>query len=110
MVTLTSCFGQPSIWLKSWWIIAANSSTVFVCLTGFAGTGCSASWLTVDVPRSSGTAFVRLAVSKKLKDRALCCDDDAGIGAFVFVGHFSFAFSASIASVCAILSARTSQA
>jgi hypothetical protein len=27
---------------QAWWIIAANSSTVFVCLTGFAGTGCSA--------------------------------------------------------------------
>src|SRR6266478_2975293 len=37
---------------------------------------------------------VRLAASKKLKERALY-DDDAGIGAFAFffVGHFPFAFS-----------------
>ncbi len=34
---------------------------------------------------------VRLAVSKKLKNLALC-GDGAGIGAFVFVGHFPFAF------------------
>jgi len=36
---------------------------------------------------------VRLAASKKLKERALY-DDDAGIGAFAFffVGHFPFAF------------------
>ncbi len=53
--------------------------------------------------------LVGLAASKKLKDRALC-DDDAGIGAFVFVGQFAFAFKASIASARSIFSARTSQA
>jgi hypothetical protein len=53
--------------------------------------------------------LVGLAASKKLKVRTLC-GDDAGIGTFVFVVHFLFAFSASIASACAILSARTSQA
>jgi hypothetical protein len=28
-----------------------------------------------------------------LRDRALCCDDDAGIGAFVIVDHFPFALT-----------------
>jgi hypothetical protein len=50
---------------------------------------------------------VCLAASKKGKNCALR-GDDAGIGAFVFVGHF--AFKASIASARSIFSARTSQA
>ena len=67
----------------------------------------------VDVEPSAvfmgGNGLVRLANSKKLKDRALCTDH-ARIGAFVFVGHFAFAFKASIASARSIFSARTSQA
>jgi hypothetical protein len=41
----------------------------------------------------------RLAVSKKLEDRALGCDDDAGSSVFVFVGPFLFAFSPSSTSI-----------
>jgi hypothetical protein len=86
------CYGHFSSWLKSWWIIAANSSVVFVCLTGFADARCCANL--VDGGRTSvfPGGVVRLAASKKLKDCALC-DDDAGIGAFVFVGHFAITFS-----------------
>src|SRR5258708_22945005 len=57
--------------------------------------GCRMLCYLVDGRRSAvfRGGLVGLAVSKKLKDRALCCDDDAGIGAFVFVGHFPFALS-----------------
>jgi hypothetical protein len=41
----------------------------------------------------------RLAVSKKLEDQPLCCDDEARRSVFVFVGHFFFAFSVSSTSV-----------
>ena len=30
----------------------------------------------------------RLAISKKLEDHALCCEDEAGRSAFVFARHF----------------------
>ena len=42
----------------------------------------------MDVPSSSGGGRFRLAISKKLEDHALCCEDEAGRSVFVFAGHF----------------------
>ena len=46
----------------------------------------------------------RLAVSKKLEDQPLCCDDEARRSVFVFVGHFFFAFRPSSTSIKPALS------
>jgi hypothetical protein len=54
-VTLTPRFGHPSIWVRSWWIIAANSSAV---LFSFAVVGSGRPWLSGDSDRGPSAEFI----------------------------------------------------